>query len=79
MPDSLNAIQVGNVSFEPGARTNWHYHPAGQILIAIEGLGYYKEKERQRGYCAKAKWLNVRRMCCTGMVQAAISSLYRLL
>jgi quercetin dioxygenase-like cupin family protein len=23
----------GLVSFEPGARTAWHRHPAGQILI----------------------------------------------
>lgn len=42
--DSSNKIQVGNVSFEPGARTKWHYHPAGQILLALDGLGYYQEK-----------------------------------
>jgi 4-carboxymuconolactone decarboxylase len=42
--DSSNTIQVGNVSFEPGARTKWHYHPAGQILLALDGLGYYQEK-----------------------------------
>ncbi len=42
--DSSNKIQVGNVTFEPGARTKWHYHPAGQILLALDGLGYYQEK-----------------------------------
>jgi len=42
--DSVNKIQVGNVTFEPGARTKWHYHPAGQILLALDGLGYYQEK-----------------------------------
>lgn len=42
--DSINKIQVGNVTFEPGARTKWHYHPAGQILLALDGLGYYQEK-----------------------------------
>ena len=36
--------QIGNVMFEPGARNNWHTHPGGQILIAIEGTGYYQEK-----------------------------------
>ena len=36
--------QVGNVMFEPGARNNWHTHPGGQILIAIEGTGYYQEE-----------------------------------
>lgn len=27
------------VSFEPGARTNWHHHPGGQVLYVIEGSG----------------------------------------
>ena len=27
--DSLNPVQVGNVTFEPGARTKWHLHPGG--------------------------------------------------
>lgn len=42
--DSSNNIQVGNVTFEAGARTKWHYHPGGQILLALDGLGYYQEK-----------------------------------
>jgi quercetin dioxygenase-like cupin family protein len=27
------------VTFEPGARTNWHTHPLGQTLIVTSGLG----------------------------------------
>lgn len=27
------------VLFEPGARTNWHTHPEGQILYIITGVG----------------------------------------
>lgn len=42
--DSLNQTSVGSVTFEPGARTNWHSHPAGQIILALEGVGYYQEK-----------------------------------
>lgn len=42
--DSLNKTSVGNVTFEPGARTKWHIHPAGQILLATGGIGYYQEK-----------------------------------
>jgi 4-carboxymuconolactone decarboxylase len=42
--DSTNSIQVGNVTFEPGARTRWHYHPAGQILLVTNGIGRYHEK-----------------------------------
>jgi quercetin dioxygenase-like cupin family protein len=28
-----------NVTFEPGARTAWHTHPLGQILIVTAGCG----------------------------------------
>lgn len=42
--DSINPTSVGNVSFEPGARTKWHSHPGGQILLVIDGVGYYQEK-----------------------------------
>ena len=42
--DSLNQTQVGNVTFEQGARTNWHVHPGGQILLVTGGTGYYQEK-----------------------------------
>ena len=28
------------VTFEPGARTAWHTHPAGQLLIVTSGLGW---------------------------------------
>jgi quercetin dioxygenase-like cupin family protein len=27
------------VTFEPGARSAWHTHPLGQVLIVISGLG----------------------------------------
>lgn len=42
--DSLNENAVGNVTFAPGARSKWHLHPAGQILLATDGVGYYQEK-----------------------------------
>ena len=29
----------GSVSFEPGARTAWHAHPRGQVLIVTAGTG----------------------------------------
>ncbi len=41
--DSLNPTSIGNVTFEPGARTKWHLHPAGQILLVTDGVGYYQE------------------------------------
>ena len=39
-----NDYSVGSVTFEPGARSNWHRHPAGQTLIVISGRGLYQEK-----------------------------------
>ena len=29
----------GSVTFEPGARSAWHTHPLGQILIVTSGVG----------------------------------------
>ena len=42
--DDTYNCQIGNVTFEPGARNNWHTHPGGQILLATDGIGYYQEK-----------------------------------
>lgn len=30
----------GIVTFEPGARTNWHTHPLGQTLVVLNGVGW---------------------------------------
>jgi quercetin dioxygenase-like cupin family protein len=42
--DSTLTTVVGNVYFEPGARSNWHTHPAGQILVITDGAGYHQIK-----------------------------------
>lgn len=46
--DQDNPTAVGNVTFEPGARTKWHLHPAGQILLVTDGKGYYQEKGKEK-------------------------------
>jgi 4-carboxymuconolactone decarboxylase len=33
----------GKVTFEPGARSAWHTHPFGQILIVTEGTGWIQQ------------------------------------
>lgn len=33
----------GRVTFQPGARTAWHTHPLGQVLIVTEGEGRVQE------------------------------------
>ena len=35
---------VYNVTFEPSARTHWHSHPGGQLLLVTGGSGYYQEE-----------------------------------
>src|SRR4051795_8647133 len=32
------------VTFEPGARSNWHTHPLGQTLICTAGVGYVQSE-----------------------------------
>jgi quercetin dioxygenase-like cupin family protein len=39
---------TGFVTFEPGARTAWHTHPAGQILIITAGRGWVQCKGEPR-------------------------------
>jgi len=46
--DTTYNTVVGNVYFEPGARSNWHTHPAGQILIITDGEGYHQIKGQAR-------------------------------
>ncbi|MGX7351779.1 LytTR family transcriptional regulator [Enterococcus canis] len=38
------AVGVGNVTFEPGCRNNWHIQRGGfQILLVTGGEGWYQE------------------------------------
>lgn len=36
-PSRVNAVRV---TFAPGARTAWHTHPLGQLLVVVEGEGW---------------------------------------
>lgn len=46
--DSVYNTLVGNVYFEAGARSNWHTHPSGQILIILDGEGYHQIEGQPR-------------------------------
>ena len=43
---TTQGVAIGNVTFEPGCRNNWHIHHAksggGQILLCTAGRGYYQ-------------------------------------
>jgi quercetin dioxygenase-like cupin family protein len=42
--DTTYNVNIGSVTFEPGARTNWHLHKGGQILLVTKGKGLYQQK-----------------------------------
>ena len=42
--DDVWNSSIGNVTFEPGARTNWHKHTGGQLLLVLDGEGRYQER-----------------------------------
>lgn len=44
-PSNLAAALV---SFQPGARTAWHSHPHGQMLVVTAGCGWVQEEGGQR-------------------------------
>ncbi len=44
---STEQVPIGNVTFEPRCRNNWHIHHAdkggGQMLLVTAGEGWYQE------------------------------------
>lgn len=42
--DSIFNLSLAQATFAPGAKLDWHIHPAGQYLLVTEGTGYYQER-----------------------------------
>lgn len=57
--DKNNEFSAGSVTFEPGARTNWHTHPKGQVLIVIDGDGIYQEEGKPAQKIKKGDVVNI--------------------
>jgi len=57
--DKNNEFALGNVTFESGARTHWHTHPKGQVLIVIDGEGFYQEKNKPAQHIKKGDVVNI--------------------
>jgi len=57
--DKNNDFVMGSVTFEKGARTNWHTHPRGQVLIVTEGNGFYQEKGKPARPITKGDVVNI--------------------
>lgn len=51
LTNSKETVFIANVTFEPSCRNNWHIHKAtkggGQILIGVEGEGWYQEEGKK--------------------------------
>ena len=45
LKDEEIKCNVARITFEPKARTNWHSHLEGQILIVTDGKGYIQKKD----------------------------------
>ena len=43
-PNEQTSNSGALVTFEPGARSAWHSHPAGQTLIVMSGTGWVQEE-----------------------------------
>ena len=43
-PNESTSSSGALVTFEPGARSAWHTHPAGQVLIVTSGTGWVQEE-----------------------------------
>ena len=56
------------VTFDPGARTAWHTHPAGQTLVVTRGLGLVQHWGDPARRFAKAMWCGFRRGSSIGTV-----------
>jgi quercetin dioxygenase-like cupin family protein len=39
---------VAKVTFQPGARTIWHAHAGGQIIVVTSGTAWYQEKGKPK-------------------------------
>ena len=57
--DKNNDFALGSVTFEPGARTIWHTHPRGQVLIVTDGKGWYQEKGKPTQAIKKGDVVNI--------------------
>ena len=57
--DKNNNFSAGSVTFEPEARTNWHTHPKGQVLLVIDGEGLYQEKGKTAQVIKKGDVINI--------------------
>jgi alkylhydroperoxidase/carboxymuconolactone decarboxylase family protein YurZ/quercetin dioxygenase-like cupin family protein len=57
-PKPLNAA-IGNVTFAPKARNNWHAHEIGQVLLVTGGEGWYQEWDKPAQFLTTGDMVNI--------------------
>ncbi|QWK81236.1 (R)-mandelonitrile lyase [Ochrobactrum sp. BTU1] len=48
LPPEPARASAALVTFEPGARNNWHTHPFGQTLIVVSGRGWTQSEGEEK-------------------------------
>src|SRR4051812_40495518 len=43
-PQEPSRVSCALVTFEPGARSAWHFHPLGQTLVVTQGCGWVQSE-----------------------------------
>ncbi len=52
LADPNGAVGVGSIFFEPRARTYWHRHSGGQVLVVTHGEGRVRSRDGKGGTIA---------------------------
>jgi len=47
--EPTDGVQIGTVSFQPGARTHRHRHDGGQVLVVTAGAGHVYDRDGNGG------------------------------
>ena len=61
---------VDSVAFQPGARTNWHRHERGQLLLVTSGEGLVANEAGDRSAIRAGDAVGSRRASATGTAPA---------
>jgi quercetin dioxygenase-like cupin family protein len=48
LANDRSPLTAAEITFEPGSRTAWHNHPAGQFLIVTSGIGWVQARGEKK-------------------------------
>lgn len=59
LTDQNGKVTINSVFFEPGARTYWHRHSEGQVLIVTHGQGRVRSRDGGGGTIAAGDVIHI--------------------